>query len=629
MKRFLRGSVLFAIIGLLPCSSRGEGLPASFSLGRYVPGDWWMYIHAVENPERAWIQQQWSGVWDAFSRSGIDKDLIGLCLSLVDETDRASAEESIQRGRDLIAGVRWGDLIGREVMVAERVAAPIPDWLMMARGREGSGESNAKGLAAILAQIDSLIDAVELVTEKRNDVEVWRLKLPEEAKYSVNLFRRGDVIGVTTSESALDQTIQLMLGTAKGPAIVDTARFKQALSEVKKPEDSVSYLDLKMLFAGLDGVIGHAFEGKELNEDAAAAKKGIGKLLQLADFMDYMIASEETEGRQALTHSVCKLRADRADSPVARAFFRRTPFEQFDRYIPATATGFKVSTFIDIPLLYATALEFIQQNVPGGADTVKNMKDGMASVGFDPERDIFSWWSGEMISVEMPAAVVTPMGGADSVMMIRVKDPKVAAEKLDSAINGLKGLIEKGGKDSPIPVVIAPASGGPDGFREIMFAPMAMFVRPVMGVSGDFLVVATSTASVNKCMDVAAGKAPSILKNERFAAEGIVPKGPVTAASFADTSRLAQELGGVLMALSFGGRLAVAQIPSDGCDDDARKAKQALGKAFEILMKLGPVLNKIDFYSSESSVSTVDGLVSRTERVVTYKHCAATGKSAP
>jgi len=37
-------------------------------------------------------------------------------------------------------------------------------------------------------------------------------------------------------------------------------------------------------------------------------------------------------------------------------------------------------------------------------------------------------------------------------------------------------------------------------------------------------------------------------------------------------------------------------------------------------MKLGPVLQKIDFYSSESSMGTYDGpLTMRSESVVTYK----------
>ena len=40
---------------------------------------------------------------------------------------------------------------------------------------------------------------------------------------------------------------------------------------------------------------------------------------------------------------------------------------------------------------------------------------------------------------------------------------------------------------------------------------------------------------------------------------------------------------------------------------------------FVTMMKLGPALGKIDFYSSSSSVATRDGAVVRTEKVTTYK----------
>ncbi|MEK7785952.1 MAG: hypothetical protein AAB658_11110, partial [Chloroflexota bacterium] len=100
--------------------------------------------------------------------------------------------------------------------------------------------------------------------------------------------------------------------------------------------------------------------------------------------------------------------------------------------------------------------------------------------------------------------------------------------------------------------------------------------------------------------------------------EGLVPSGPVQSASFKDTSKFGQELGAAVgMAGMFGG-MAVAGMPEKG--DDERQAKRIVQSLLGMVMKLGPVLQKIDFYSSESSIATYDGkLTIRTESVVTYK----------
>jgi hypothetical protein len=65
------------------------------------------------------------------------------------------------------------------------------------------------------------------------------------------------------------------------------------------------------------------------------------------------------------------------------------------------------------------------------------------------------------------------------------------------------------------------------------------------------------------------------------------------------------------------GGIASAGMPENS---ETRQLKQTIQAALGIVMKLGPILQKIDFYSSESSMTTYDGsLTVRTESVVTYK----------
>ena len=73
------------------------------------------------------------------------------------------------------------------------------------------------------------------------------------------------------------------------------------------------------------------------------------------------------------------------------------------------------------------------------------------------------------------------------------------------------------------------------------------------------------------------------------------------------------------------GSMATAMIPDKPETKSKRKVIQGV---LSIVMKLAPVLQKIDFYSSEAKVTSYDGgLLIRTESVVTYKPSAGSDSS--
>jgi hypothetical protein len=66
------------------------------------------------------------------------------------------------------------------------------------------------------------------------------------------------------------------------------------------------------------------------------------------------------------------------------------------------------------------------------------------------------------------------------------------------------------------------------------------------------------------------------------------------------------------------GPMIVGGMPEKTAEE--KQTKQAVTSGLSILVKLAPVLQKIDFYSSASSVGTYDGkLTLRTDSVTTYK----------
>ena len=79
-----------------------------------------------------------------------------------------------------------------------------------------------------------------------------------------------------------------------------------------------------------------------------------------------------------------------------------------------------------------------------------------------------------------------------------------------------------------------------------------------------------------------------------------------------DTSGTGEELAAVLRMVQMMGPMSTAQIP----DADVRKM---MGKVFLLMGKLAPVMQRIDFFDSNASATTFDGMTWYTKAVVHYK----------
>lgn len=627
--RSLAGLTL--VIGAwLPSVSHAEPLPGSFSLGQYVPGDVWVYLHGVHNPERKWLEAEWAEVFHALKASGIDHDLAGLALGFMGEDQQASTKASIEEWSKRFQRVDWKKLAGSEYAYAQRVATRpgAYDYFILTRGEPGSGEKNSQALVGILHALADLCGDIKVIPTEFKGIKTWSMTSGEKGikdlGFSLELIRKGDVIVLTTGIKAREDVLALMTAKSENPSIVSLPRFHEALSHVPQPEDFVSFIDMKRLFRDLKSLIsvvvkeGGQGQKVESPKFLAAFMKG----MERCDVLDYVISSSETQGRRELRHEVVKLQPSKAKCTVACCGLDRKPFTRFDQFIPAEVTGFSLSGSLNLEATYQVITEFVTDEVPGGKEFLDGLTGKMAGLGFDIQRDLFSWWSGEMIQISLPAAVVTPMGGGqDSVVMIRVKDEQLAAQKIDSFIQYVTRTLESQGQS----LMVSAADVRADGFKQVVHPFLAMVMRPVVGVHGDWLMIGTSATAVNKCLAVAKGEAPSVAKNERFIKEGLVPNGPVMAASFTDTSKFGEQLGGAMGMAGFVGGMALGKLQGD----DTAEAKKILQKLMTVITKLAPVVRQFDFYSSESTVTTFDGKsLVRTEKVINYKSPVSEEKTA-
>lgn len=613
----------------------GGSVPDSFTLGRFIPGNMWMYIHHIHSPKHELVDKEYAEVWDAFRKSGILNDLKNLVFSNAPEQERAKIQEAVDTAVKLLDGVEWSKIAAREFCFAQRISPPMPEYVLLLRGAEGSGEKNFKGLLEILRTIEKLAkDAVAppagegqqapvvpVVLKQLDSADQWSLALVAAPfPYSVDILRDGDLIALVVGGTASQDIRNLMASKGAGTmSILDQPRFRDAIMQVPSPEFGLEYFDMKMMMDNVFGMIGMGMSMGGPSPEMEQWRGMVGKVRGMVDFLDYVITTHETDGQRDLSHSICRIQSDKKDSPICKAMTQRKAFDNFDKYIPADATGFSLSTLIDMGILYRTVVDFIEKDVPGGAPVIAQFKAKLQEVDFDPDRDIFSWFSGEYISISLPSAMASPMGmgSGESVMMFRVSDPAKARERIDAGVNRLMAMLPENARSQ---FTLGPAAGvSAEGFRQLTVPQLAMMgLSPVFGVTGDWLVIAQSPSALNKCLAAATGDAPNISTNERFKKEGLTPKGSFVSCSFTDLSNMGQEMG--MMFAGFG--MVGMFIPPDPENKPVRDL-------FTILTKLGPVMAKLDFFSSEASTTTFDGTTWKTESVLTYKPLSAEPPAPP
>jgi hypothetical protein len=632
-----------AVLGLgwfgLISAAAAAGLPDQFTLGRFVPKDVWFYVHAVHNPEREWIDAQWAEVLEAVRGAGIDREIAELFLSALGPERRQELEPKLERMLNALRSVQWSELCGREFVMAQRLStcSRRHDYIMLVRAKADSADRNFAAISAFLKELSTAgpgIRAVELNLEGVQRISLqFSQKEALEMTGAVELFRHGDVIGFSTGERSANDVIAMITGQARDDSLVADSRFQQAVQQVERPTDSLVFFDGKRFVGDLRAMVEaearhHAKQEKQCEDKTAGEPSHsahpsaeVAQKLRLLkdafsyfDIIDYTVESTTTTGRKERSDSVIMFQPGKRSSPLASCFLDRRPFEKFDRFIPAEAKSFSLSGGLDLQRLYHLVLSFITEHIPQAAGVIAQVHAKLAEKGFDLERDFFSWWSGETISIELPAAMITPMGSSDSVTMIRVKDPKLAAAKVNDALQFIVAKLKMHGQV----LSVAPAAMKEDGFHEITYPALAMFLRPIVGVHEDWLIIGTSAPAINKCLAVHGGEAPSIAKSQKFAEEGLTPKGPVLSVKFEDLSGLGHEMAAVVGMVGTFGQMALMQIPEKNAE--AKKFKQFAQSLLRIATKLGPVLQKIDFYSSSAAVATQEGdSAVRFTSVTTYR----------
>jgi hypothetical protein len=602
-----------AVIGLLVAAQPLRAAVDDFKLMRCMPADSMLAVHARDHDGRAFVNQQMQRVWNAVEAQDFGKDLKRLLRGLVESQDGADVEKfetQWQQISDAVAGVEWAKLAEREFAFGMKFGPPTgSDFVFMFMAAPDNVQKNFEALAALLKNLAGLEpQELKITTEGTGDSVLHRLTISEQVPpVSISLARHKDVILLGFGTGMIEQSLALLRGESDPAkaALAATERYKQALKRLPAPQDSVVFVDINHMFGA-----GRAFAKMFAGPAGDAAGDGpspaaiILPLIDAVDLWDYAVTVESTAGLKTTSESAVVLREESRDLPLRKALYSNKPLQNALKYVPVEATAVSATSGIDFAATYAAILDFVKKNVPEGEQGLAEWKAQQAAIEFDVEQDLLSWLGGGFTTFSAARAAYA----SEWAWIVDIRDEAKANAALDKIATRLNdALASNNGAVEDAKLEEAP------GFKRVILPAIAAMLpglgRPVFGVKDGHLFVANSPEIVKLALEVGAGKHDNFTKSERYQKECLPLGDNASGFQYQDLSKLGDQLG---QAFAMVGMFQMMMPPE--------AAKNPMVKtAINVISKLGRVVKQLDFYRSSCEVSTFDGKVSTTKKLVNYQ----------
>lgn len=588
--------------------------PGETDIVKAIPDNAYMVVHAVNNPEREAIEDLWNPVIKAVCDANIHKDIIDMLMGIMPPSDQAEFQQVLDTAIPLFEGVEWGAMVSKEFIYSSQMALPVADYLFIMRGDKDKVEQNITGLKAILDTISALAPEFLVLTEEKiHDMKAWKLDIKgSNPPFNVTMATKDDLIVASWGGTSLVTTVlDKLAGKSEAKSLVDTERYKKSISKLPKAEDVVTFVDIDGIFSPI-----REFVNVTLKAEAAQDPEGelvisiINKIMNMFDIMDYLGAVELTDKNQVFAHTAMYMKDGYEASPISKIFCNQKPVEKFERFVPKEALSMSVGATIDMMAMYNLILDIIKTDVPDGENMLLMWKGIQDQIGFHPDKDLFGLIGDTYTAVSLPQFKPNPMGGGDGVFLLAVTDEAAAKAQLERGINALDALVKQAQQMIMIKDV---EIAGTTGFKSVTHPMMMAMLNPVFGVHDGHLIIGTCADAVKMCINTAKGEHPSIMENDRFMKEGLTSKENLYSISFTDKSKLGEELGQAIQMMSMMVSMASAGMAQE--EPEMGKVMVGFGK---ILGRLGPIVSRIDFYSSSGSITTCDDGVTITSAVTTY-----------
>lgn len=568
----------------------------SLQLRQAVPVDAHIAVYGRHNPERDYQQAYLADIWQTVQDERLLERFVEIVTSRIPEDDLAGAKSVCEEIRTALEPIDWQSLAQcHEMVYSQQMEVPFNHHLVLLRLSEEDATACETAFRNVLAMFERHCEGnVSVCIDRQGDVEITSLGLPKKVPFSPALARVGDVLLFSTSKPILRQSLT-MLREGGGKSKFDDPRLVEALAKLPEAEDSLVFVDGRLLFEKLGGLGDFIRKENNGNAEAARVSRLIDLLMDEMAVLDYEVTVEYTEGYQNCSAAIGKLLPDAENTLLGKAVAGGQPFEHWQSWVPADAVAYSLSTGASLHAVYERLVEIARQEIPETNEAFEQFEQVQEQLGVHLDRDILQSFSGESVSISLPSESPAVMGGQDSVMALRCQNPERIKELLHRLIDVL----------TQNPAIQAQQlqlvkSDQLDGFEELRCMLFGMFgVQPVIGFQDGWMIVGTNAKAVQKVLDARAGKTTSIDTTAAFQQFQLEIRGPVCSLSYTNLAESTRHTAQLIRQVGTITPVVLGILGAQGNLEEMQPVQELLG----LLPSVAKIVEKFDYLQAKLAVT--------------------------
>ena len=156
--------------------------------------------------------------------------------------------------------------------------------------------------------------------------------------------------------------------------------------------------------------------------------------------IDYEITVEYTDENLNRSAAVGRLLPGTDNRMLAKVMSGGGTFADWHSWVPADATSYSLNSGANLHALYEFLLNFAKENIPESHEALEKFEVWQDEFDLHIDEDILQAFSGETISVTLPAETPTPMSSEQTFMAMKCSKPDRIRELLHRAIGHLQEI---------------------------------------------------------------------------------------------------------------------------------------------------------------------------------------------
>jgi hypothetical protein len=596
-----------AVVLVSQLAVAGEGPKAEPSapldLRRGIPADAFVAVHGKHNPERDFQRQYYKDVWKTVQETQILEKAVEIVTDAMPEADVEKAKSVLNELAEASAPIDGEAILNASELAYGQVQqVPSAHHLFLIRLTPEAAAGCEEGVKNLMRLVEKYSEGkLPVETAEEGEATLTTLNVPSDMALRPTVARLDDVLLLSTSEELARRSLGMLAG-GQGESKFDDPRLKEALSRLPEPEDALVFYDAKLQFSTMRGL------GDFIREQAAAdpnmerAGERFAKLIELVfdemAVLDYEVTVEYTEGNQNRTAVYGKVLPGAQRKLLAKVFGSNKPFTEWQTWVPAEALAYSLNTGANLHPAYERIIAVAKEHFPEVKPHLERFEQLQEKHDIHLDRDILQAFSGETVSVSLPAATPSVLGGQDSVLALRCHKPDRIRELLHRLFDHLR--------ESPFfeaQQLQLTECDDPEGFERVTALLLNLFgAQPVISFRDGWMYIGSNAPAVRKVLDTRAGEGKTITETDAFQQLNMEIEGPVQAVSYTNLAESTRQMARLIGQVGLVAPIIIGMAGKEADAEELKPVQQILG----LLPSVAKIVAKFDFLEAKLSV-TQDG----------------------